>query len=399
METTVERKSQFKLDRPAQKAPSWKRRVEFALKKSKELDQTANIDLASEQFRYEDCANQYWNPEQYSFMWGTQLWQEATASEKRILNQIYWVAYYSQIISAEIATIYFNQASAASLFSVPDFRSVCDTLDLESSQERAHISAFTKVGRQTEKVLFGGPIFCYPLRTPFEKTMVHSDLGSIRQWIRKWQLKVYPVLSSDSPYIGAQYFTIRALRTLNGKIVQDRLSRMSRETETSAAPSKISEYHFLDESFHFNTSMLLSKDIMQSIPKPTRFEKLISNIAISGCQKDHYHYSTALNGIFWYDPALFNKVYQVLTSRVLNLSRADALQMMEKCFCEDSEGMQKARETHTIAIESYQNYLSDVEHLWASNYNLQLMKKNSIEKTLKRNKLQFKKFKQRVIHA
>ncbi|MFH7029315.1 MAG: hypothetical protein ACHBN1_28960 [Heteroscytonema crispum UTEX LB 1556] len=41
------------------------------------------------------------------------------------------MAYYSQIISAEIATIFFNQISAAGLYAPEDFRLVCDTLDLE----------------------------------------------------------------------------------------------------------------------------------------------------------------------------------------------------------------------------------------------------------------------------
>lgn len=92
------------------------KRLQLALKQSRKLDQTENMDLAAQQFHYSDAATSMWNPEKFSLLYGTWLWDQSTAEQRRILNQLYWVAYYSQITSAEIATIFFNQTCAASLY-------------------------------------------------------------------------------------------------------------------------------------------------------------------------------------------------------------------------------------------------------------------------------------------
>jgi hypothetical protein len=197
-------------------------RLELALKRSKELDQTIHMDAAARNFTFLSAKDENWNPEKFSLLWGTWLWQQSNTAQKIALNQLYWIAYYSQIISAEIATIFFNQTSAVALYSIEDFRIVCDTLDLESAQERAHIHAFKKVSEDYEEAVFGERIFTYPMRTPFEKTMLFSDLSNFDQWLRKWQLRFYTVISANSPFIGCQYFTVRGLRTLNGKCAYPR---------------------------------------------------------------------------------------------------------------------------------------------------------------------------------
>src|SRR5437016_9991921 len=113
-------------------------------------------------------------------MWGTPIWDQASAQQKVILNQLYWVAYYSQIISAEIATIFFNQTAGAALYGMEDFRLVCDTLDLESSQERAHINAFQKVSKEVELAIFGERVFSYAMRGPYAETMIYADTDKFR---------------------------------------------------------------------------------------------------------------------------------------------------------------------------------------------------------------------------
>ncbi len=375
------------------------RRMEIALKRSKELDQTANMDHASSTFSYESCKDEMWNPEKFSLLYKTWLWEQSTPAQKIKLNQLYWVAYYSQIISAEIATIFFNQTSAASLYGMEDFRIVCDTLDLESAQERAHINAFKKISEQFEHENFGERIFTYPMRTPFEKTMLYSDLNDFQQWWRKWQLNFFTMISSNSPFIGCQYFTVRGLRTLNGKIVQHQLSRYYSEhtdKENSPAPSKISYYHFIDVSFHFNTSTVVSHEVINSLPKPSKFETLIGNMALRGCQMDHYNFSTAINGIFWYDPALYQTIYKVLRSPIFNMSDADAVEAIRKCFCVESEGMLMSHNTHRESVDSYKAYLQDFNYINKENKELTLMASNSLEKHLKNNRKSFETFKRRV---
>ena len=247
--------------------------------------------------------------------------------------------------------------------------------------------------------MFGERIFTYPMRTPFVKTMLYSDLSKIQQWLRTWQLRTYSMISANSPFIGCQYFTVRGLRTLNGKIVQHQLSRYytaHENKELSPIPSKISYYHFIDESFHFNTSSVISHDVLNSLPEANKFEKMIANITLEGCQRDHYNFSTAINGIFWYDPALYPQIYKILRSKIFNMDHQQALEAMEKSFCEESVGMLESQKTHHESIDSYKHYLADFKYVNKTNKDMAIMSKNSLEKHLKTNRDAFNSFKKKV---
>lgn len=375
------------------------KRIELALKRSKELDQTAMMNQAAIDFNYDNCKNEMWNPEKFSLLYKTWIWEQSTPEQKTKLNQLYWIAYYSQIISAEIATLFFNQTSAAALYGIEDFKVVCDTLDLESAQERAHIHAFKTVSEKFEQENFGERIFTYPMRTPFEKTMIYSDLGEIKQWIRKWQLRFFTMISANSPFIGCQYFTVRGLRTLNGKIVQHQLSRYYNEhpdKDNSPIPSKISYYHFIDESFHFNTSTVVSHDVINSLPKPSKMESIIGNMALRGCQMDHYNFSTAINGIMWYDPAMYSSIYKIFRSKIFNMNHNEAVEAIRKCFCQESEGMLASYKTHRESVDSYKAYLQDFNYINKENKEQSLMASNNLEKHLRTNQKAFESWKRKV---
>jgi hypothetical protein len=165
--------------------PQTVRKLEFNFRRNAEQDHTTLIDRAAKNFRYEHCRDRYWNPESFSLLYGTPLWEQATPSQRVALNQLYWVAYYSQIISAEIATIFFNQIAATGLYGLEDFRLVCDALDLETRQERAHVNAFKTIGEEVEATLVGERIFTYPMRSPFAHTMLFSDDGAARRFWRR----------------------------------------------------------------------------------------------------------------------------------------------------------------------------------------------------------------------
>lgn len=374
-------------------------------RRNKELDQTANMDLAAKAFDFASCKDEMWNPEPFSLLYGTPLWDQSSPSQRIKLNQLFWVAYYSQIISAEIATIFFNQTAGAGLYAYEDFRMVCDTLDLESAQERAHIDAFKKVSETFEEIVFGERVFTYPMRSPFVKTMVFSDLTQIQRFWRTLQLKYYSVLSSQNAFIGCQYFTVRGLRTLNGKIVQHQLSRYFTEHENrelAPIPSKISYYHFLDESFHFNTSTCISHDVINSLRSPTRFETYVANQTLLGCQRDHYHFSTGINGIFWYDPDFMPAVFKILTSPIFSMEVGEAKAMMWSCFGSENEGMHRSRETHMSALESYKQYLADFRYVSRDNKEMTLMSKNSLARHLQTNRAALRRlygYEDRIGHA
>jgi hypothetical protein len=369
--------------------PKTTAKLEINFKRNKEKDNTPEMDVLADAFRYDECQDAYWNPPEFSLLYGTPLWDGATESQRVKLNQIYWVAYYSQIISAEIATIFFNQTSAAGLYAKEDFRLVCDTLDLESMQERAHIASFQKIGEATEKALFGERLFTYPMRGPYVETMVHSNANRTKRFWKSIQLRAFTLLSSGNAFIGCQYFTVRGVRTLNGKLVQHQLSRFYAkhpEQDTAPAPAKISYYHFLDESFHFNSSTIISHDVLRSLPAPTPFERWIANQGIRGTQRDHFNFSTAINGLFWYDPALFPVVYRVLRSSIFGMSHREAKEMMTSCFGGENDGMFASENSRQLAISSYREYLSDLEYVDADNKEMSVMRKNSVARHLSTNR-------------
>ncbi|MBW4668652.1 MAG: P-aminobenzoate N-oxygenase AurF [Cyanomargarita calcarea GSE-NOS-MK-12-04C] len=368
------------------------RKLQINHTRNKQQDHTQLLDTAASDFRYENCKDEYWNPEEFSLLYATPVWEQASQTQRIILNQLYWVAYYSQIISAEIATIYFNQTSAAGLYAQEDFRLVCDTLDLESAQERAHINAFKVVSEEVEAVLFGKRIFSYGMRGPFTETMVFGDSNPFKQRWKKLQLQTFGLLSADNTFLACQYFTVRGVRTLNGKLVQHKLSNYYQKhpnQENAPIPSKISYYHFMDESFHFNSSTIISHDVIHCLKPPTAFEKLVANLGLRGCQKDHYHFSAAINGIFWYDPALYQAIYQIMRSPIFDMSHTEAVEMMRRCFTEESEGLHLSYQTHTEAIDSYKVYLEKLDYVWQSNKQMSLMSSNSLTKYLTTQKKAF----------
>ena len=372
------------------------KKLKFNFKKNKQQDHTELLDSSASQFDYNNCRNEMWNPEKFSLLFGTPLWDQASESEKILLNQLYWVAYYSQIISAEIATIYFNQTAAAGLYEIEDFRLVCETLDFESMQERAHISAFKKISEEVELDLFGERVFTYPMRPYHNETMIFQDTNYFKKLWKRIQLQTYGLLSSGNAFIACQYLTVRGLRTLNGKIVQHQLSEYyedHKDQENAPIPSKVSFYHFMDESYHFNSSNIIGTDLLKLLNRPTRFERTIANLGIKGTLRDHSNFSNVVNGIFWYEPATFSAVYKVLRSRVFNMDHRGALEMMEKCFCQENEGIHESFKTHQVALDSYKSYLDGIDYISSYSANGGDMQNTSVDKYLIQNKKRFSKFK------
>ena len=54
------------------------RKLQINYKRNKQQDQTTLMDEAVEKFCYEDCKNEYWNPEEFSLLYGTPLWEQSS---------------------------------------------------------------------------------------------------------------------------------------------------------------------------------------------------------------------------------------------------------------------------------------------------------------------------------
>jgi hypothetical protein len=371
------------------------RKLEFNLRRNVEQDHTALIDDAARRFRYEDCRNEYWNPENYSLLWGTRVWEQASPSQRVVLNQLFWVAYYAQIVSAEIATIFLNQVSAAGLYTLEDFRLVCDNLDLETKQERAHINAFKTVGEAVEHTLFGERLFTYSMRSLYDHTMVFADTNAAKAFWRRLQIQAFTLLSSSNAFLGSQYLLVRGLRTLNGKLVQHQLSTyytQHPDRERAPLPSAISYWHFMDESFHFNTSRVVGLEVPRALDEPTKFERWVVNRGVAGCQRDHFNFSVVVNGIFWYDPAIFPVIYKLFRSPVFGMDVAEARAMMEVCFARESDGLAASVTTHRTAAESYRAFVESVAWLEGGNRDMSTMRRSSVARYLDRNRRELARF-------
>lgn len=371
------------------------RKLEVNFRRNKAQDQSPTMDGAAAAFRYAEHAERPWNPERFSLLWGTPVWEGADSRQRLLLNHLYWVAYYAQIVSAEVATIFFNQTSAAGLYAEEDFRLVCDTLDLESAQERAHISTFKAIGEATEAALFGERLFTWPMRGPYAETMIFADTGPFRAWWKRLQLRTFGLLSSGNAFIACQYFTIRGVRTLNGKLVQHQLSQFQTKApdpEGTALPAKVSWWHFLDESFHFNSSTILSHDVVKALRPPTAFEAHVVNLSLRGCQRDHRHFSAVINGIFWYDPALYDTVYRLLRSRHFGLDHGDAMELLRRTFTEESEGVQASAQTHATARDSYKKYLEGMDFVTPENREMRLMSQATVADWVTRNRRAYQRW-------
>jgi hypothetical protein len=384
-----------------EQTPILKKKMDINLSRNKEQDHTALLDRASSQFVYEDCHTEYWNPPEFSLLYGTPLWHQASPTQRLALNHLFWVAYYSQIISAEIATIYYNQTCAAGLYALPDFRIVCDTLDLETSQERAHINAFLTVSDQVEKKLLGENVFSYPMRPYYHNTMIYSDTNWFKTSWRKFQLKYFGLLSSTNSFLACQYFTVRGLRTLNGKMVQHKLAQQYLEhpdKERAPIPSKINYYHFMDESYHFNSSNFIGSEIINLLDPPTRYEATIANLGIRGSLKDHSTFNVCVNGIFWYEPALFESILKILKGPVFGMKEREAINMLELCFCRENEGVHLAYQTHQVAKESYRSYLAKLDYVWGQNKELKAMGNLDVNRYLTDNRKHLNRLRSSYAH-
>ncbi len=230
---------------------------------------------------------------------------------------------------------------------------------------------------------------------PYTETMLFHSNNRAQKFWRSLQLRAWTLMSSNNAFLASQYLLVRGIRTLNGKLIQHRLSdhyAKSSDRASAPIPSAVSWYHFMDESHHFNTSRIIALDIADSLDPPTAFERWAVNRGVNGCQKDHYHFSVTLNGIFWYEPALFPVVYRLLRSKIFDLDHEGALQMMRRCFCEENEGQHRSHDLQKVAIHSYCAFIEPLQHLDASNREMRVMVGNSIERYLKQNRTAMARF-------
>ena len=233
------------------------------------------------------------------------------------------------------------------------------------------------------------------MRNFADETMIYQNTNSIKRFWKKLQLRSFSLLSSSNAFIACQYFTVRGLRTLNGKMVQHHLAQYylkHPDQDNAPIPAKVSYHHFCDESYHFNSSTIIGHDVIKSLNAPSAFERKLANMALEGTQKDHAYFNVSVNGIFWYEPALFSAIYKILRTSHFGMDHTEALLMMNSCFTEENEGIHLSHLMHQEAQKSYQQYLEGLDYVNKVNREMKYMDGMTPEKYIRINRWHMKKF-------
>lgn len=124
-------------------------------RRNSESDYTEKIAELDKGFDYNSNREHDWGELELSLLYGTPLYEEASPSQKRALNHLYWATQYNQTAATEANAVLYNQVTAGVFGSVGNYSTLCQELDLETEQERHHIHAFHMIGYKTKRALLG----------------------------------------------------------------------------------------------------------------------------------------------------------------------------------------------------------------------------------------------------
>jgi hypothetical protein len=124
-------------------------------RRNSESDYTEKIAELDKGFDYNSNREHDWGELELSLLYGTPLYEEASPSQKRALNHLYWATQYNQTAATEANAVLYNQVTAGVFEAIGNYSTLCQELDLETKQERDHIHAFHMIGYKTKRALLG----------------------------------------------------------------------------------------------------------------------------------------------------------------------------------------------------------------------------------------------------
>lgn len=140
---------------PASASPKHFRLIDRTFKNNKDSDFTERIEALGKRFKYEESRHQLWGEPQFSTLYGTPLYEQASESQRLSLNHLYWVGQYNHTANAEANTMLYNQVTTGVFEHMGGYETLCDELNFETSQERFHIATFQRVGYRTKLAVLG----------------------------------------------------------------------------------------------------------------------------------------------------------------------------------------------------------------------------------------------------
>jgi hypothetical protein len=413
---------------------------------------TEIIERYDQQFDYESNRNLLWGPEELSLFYGTPLYHESSQAQKLALNHLYWITQYNQTAATEANAILYNQVTEGVFDTVGGYGILCQELSLETEQEHHHIHAFHRVGHKSRQAIFGETSFGRPKPNLLHKKRRQPPLNnslslprfdwadiqdqasralsrrlcsghgmaSYSSYLQALQAKgqKLPTQSSgllgqvvpsqfsrlltinfgSSPFSACFFYATRYLANMLLKNYEHRYLTYFKQRQQAdleiAAPTAISYYHMLDESFHTTTSQLISQDLYKEFNQPTLYEQLMANfmfyrgqeVLLSGL-------SGVLPATFRNDGTFLQPLYQILRSPIFGLDHQEALQRLAEGVCQEHDGYHMNLKHHHRMMTTARQSFQPMHYLWDVNRNLKLMERGgSIERNLRNNRRAFETF-------
>lgn len=129
--------------------------TEINYRRNIESDYTEKIEALDRAFDYDSNRDYWWSEPELSLLYGTPLYNEASETQRKALNHLYWATQYNQTAATEANAVLYNQVTAGVFSAMGGYNTLCEELDLETAQERHHIHAFHSMGYKTKKALLG----------------------------------------------------------------------------------------------------------------------------------------------------------------------------------------------------------------------------------------------------
>jgi hypothetical protein len=173
---------------------------------------------------------------------------------------------------------------------------------------------------------------------------------------------------------------------------------LDRNGEFIPLPTAVSFNHLMDEAFHTTTSQTISQELYKNFSKPTAYEKFLANLTIYRAQQIVLSgLSGSLPATFRSDATFMHSFYSLLQSPLFNMSATEALQWLEKCFCQEHEGFHLTLKYHQRLLSDLRRLFEPLDYLWPVNREMRLMDSGgSISKAIQNNVKDFKKFSRTV---
>ncbi|NJK63584.1 MAG: hypothetical protein HC921_13640 [Synechococcaceae cyanobacterium SM2_3_1] len=346
--------------------------------------------------------------------------------QRKALNHLYWVIQNINTAASEVNTIFYNQLTAGVFRHVGGYETLCAELDLETSQEYRHVHAFQKVAHRAKTALLGQHIslstqhtssgranppnhrfswlatmqdqslswlartmlpegsFCVSSylqeRRLADKNMPTPMQGSAGRIAPPALLKFFTLNWGSSPFLACQYYSLRYIANLLLRTQEHTRAMYYKHLQAQSlpipAPTALSYYHFLDESFHSTTSQIVGQEMYKDFGKGSSYEVFVANLALLLTQKNVIRYHSGLScGLparcFRSDVEFMQFIYQILQSPIFEMSGMEALAWMRKSYGIEHEGFYIAQRYHRKLMKDLKTYFARIPYLWPVNREMQ----------------------------